>query len=100
MTLLATNKTKPTRGRRNAVFDGQLWPGAVVPFSIAPVFNGRFASTNYSHLTASNYACTEAEKRVIFQAMKHWEDYTCIRFREETKDDKFAMKFITGSSQT
>lgn len=40
----------------------------------------------------------EVERRVIFQAMKHWEDYTCIRFRQSNTNDKFVMNFITGNA--
>ena len=41
MTFIKGDEPAAVREKRNAVFNNQLWPGAVVPFSISTVFNGK-----------------------------------------------------------
>ena len=41
MTFIKGDEPAVVREKRNAVFNNQLWPGAVVPFSISTVFNGK-----------------------------------------------------------
>ena len=42
------------------------------------------------------HVLADGEKRVILQAMKHWEECTCIRFRPRTDEDEFSVMFISG----
>ena len=43
------------------------------------------------------YLMTGYEKRVILQAMSHWEEHTCIRFRPMAHTDTHSI-FITRGS--
>ncbi len=39
---------------------------------------------------------TGEERRVIFQAMYHWEENTCIRFRPRTSSDRNYVHIVTS----
>ncbi|XP_048589480.1 tolloid-like protein 1 isoform X2 [Nematostella vectensis] len=60
-----------TRQRRAATaFVGRLWPGGVIPFEIADEYTGE-------------------QKATILQAMRHWENFTCLSFIEHTEEEDF-----------
>ncbi|XP_064384766.1 tolloid-like protein 1 isoform X4 [Halichondria panicea] len=63
--------TDQTRTRRNAIrYSSALWPNAQVPYTISPDFS-------------------ENDREVILQAMRHWEDRTCLRFFPRTTERYF-----------
>jgi hypothetical protein len=65
------------RGKRAATaYRGLLWPNATVVFSIS-----------------SEY--TETEIEIIMDAMREWEDKTCIRFKSRTTEDSY-IHFFKG----
>ena len=44
------------------------------------------------------YYIIESEKRVILQSMAHWEECTCIRFREKTSSDIYSIMFMSSGN--
>ena len=43
------------------------------------------------------HACIDEQRRVIIQAMQHWEENTCIRFRPKDIGDIYYVKILSGS---
>ncbi|XP_064384778.1 dorsal-ventral patterning protein tolloid-like [Halichondria panicea] len=62
------------RKKRNAV--SYLWPGGIIPYEIAPEFDAQ-------------------ERRIILQAIRHWEENTCIRFRPRGSDT-YSIRIVTS----
>ena len=67
------SQTLHERGRRNAVLNsGQVWPGGIVPYQIASVFNGKYDNILYNTKGVSTRArrghmqfCIEGEMLVV-----------------------------------
>ncbi|KAH9490031.1 Dorsal-ventral patterning tolloid-like protein 1 [Bulinus truncatus] len=74
-TKTANVKIKKIRQRRAATaIRERLWPYGVIPFQIDSIFSGH--------------------TRVLFkQAMRHWENYTCITFKEKEPEDEHFILF-------
>ena len=70
-----------------------LWPRNVVPYVISPQYT---CKTSVKILSARlSVFSADREKRVILQAMSHWEIHTCIRFKERT-DEIHYLYFFPG----
>ena len=39
---------------------------------------------------------TDEETSLIIEAMKHWENCTCVRFRERTSEDQYYIVIMKG----
>ncbi|KAK7475654.1 hypothetical protein BaRGS_00033080, partial [Batillaria attramentaria] len=74
-----TNSTQGTRNRRKALRPMNRWPGGVLPYErpSGRVFSGR-------------------EIVQIEEAMKEWQTYTCLQFRQATSRDSNRLHFISG----
>ena len=49
------------------------------PFTISCLFV-KVVNNTYVHF----FVRVDAERRLVLEAMKHWEDHTCIRFQQRT----------------
>lgn len=89
------------RHSRNAVSGSDhIWPEGIVPYTITDVFTGKsnpVVTSSFSFAKMLHF--TDDEKRIILQAMRHWEDCTCIRFKEKTEEDEYSITFITGNQR-
>jgi hypothetical protein len=88
------------RKRRNAIAIGssEAWPNGIVPFNISSTFSGELGKISSAWCGQFIFCAfiAESERRVVFQSMQHWEEFTCVRFRPKTDSDTFGIDYETG----
>ena len=85
------------RLRRNAVVNPDaLWPGGIIPYRISNYFSGELENSNNMCDQEANFV-TDDKRRVILQAMHHWEENTCIRFRPKLQQDTHSIFIARGT---
>ncbi|XP_064384870.1 tolloid-like protein 2 isoform X2 [Halichondria panicea] len=73
-----SNSGSEDRKKRGATIENRkLWPNGVVYYTFSSRFNA-------------------AERRQILEAMKHWEDHTCIRFKQRSNQPHY-VNFFPGA---
>ena len=99
-------RSRGQRSRRAATAKlDRLWDNAVIPYEVEANFSGRSFVTCVSVTKVSRSStCIKCIKNIITfiigshkalfkQAMRHWENLTCISFVERSKEDRNYIVF-------
>ncbi|XP_015781958.1 protein SpAN [Tetranychus urticae] len=74
---LLRDETNDILAGRKAITDSVLyWPSGEIPYTF-------------------HHSVSDVERKAILTGMNHWENETCIRFREATAKDYFLIRFRT-----